>query len=229
MIAVLISVAGQGPQAIARVNTFIGGDAIRKVAGYEGQRTVREHLQGLDETRANKLGGRRSHYYGSARKVTEYRLEGGAIIINIPQVGMPLHYHGGTVSAGKNTSPITGQPTKYLTIPANREAYGRRASDFPGLVLVWGHNGPVGLAVGEEKSAGIAAKTRGPVLTKATRLEPGRMMFWLKREVTLEADPTVLPTEEKLGTNIRDRIASAVRRRFGGLDVTDSFEGGGGI
>lgn len=216
MIGISIDLRGQPLQSVVAVQTFIGSQAIRKVAGYEAQRTVREHLQGLDEARANKLGGRRTHYYSSARKSTEFRLEGDLIIINIPQVGMPLHYYGGTVTAGKNSSPITGQPTKYLTIPAASEAYGRRASDFQDLVVVWGRGGkPVGLAMGEEKSAGEGAPTRGPVLTKKTRLEPGRMMYWLKESVTLPADPTVLPTEDKLATNIRNRLSNAIARRFG--------------
>lgn len=232
MIALMIDVRGAPELAVARVRTFIGSDAMLRIAGYEGQRTVREHLQGLDETRANKLGGARTHYYGSARRATEYRLEGDAVIINIPQVGMPLHYYGGTVRAGKNVSFITGLPTKYLTIPARAEAYGKTASDFPNMVIVWGRGGkPVGLAIAEEAHPLYTAVTRGPVLAKKTQLKPGLVMFWLKKEVTFQPDHSVLPTEEKLITNITDRLSKAVRRRFVGVAgaLGDFEEGGAGI
>lgn len=235
MIAISIDLEGAPEQAVARVRTFIGSDAILKIAGYEGQRVVREHLQGLDDNRANKLGGRRTHYYGSARRATEYRMEGDAVIINIPQIGLPLHYHGGTVRAGVNASSATGQPTKYLSIPARAEAYGRRPSDFPNLVVVWGRNKkPVGLAVGEKTSPGalFSAVTRkhGPMLTKDTKLQPGLMMFWLKLEVTMQPDHTILPTEETISTAVKDRIASVIVRRFGGAVAgPDEVDLGGGI
>lgn len=233
MIAIEIDVTGSPEQSIARVRTFIGGDAIRKIAGYEGQRTVREHLQGLDDSRANKLGGRRSHYYGSARRATEFQIEGEDVIISISQVGMKLHYFGGTVTAGKNSSYATGSPARYLTIPATPEAYGRTVRDFPDLVVVWGKNRrPVGLAIGEEATGSLysaVARRHGAMLTKKAKLTPGKMMFWLKESVTLPPDSTVLPTEDTLGMNIMNRISGAIVRRFEGEDVTGGFEEGGGI
>lgn len=232
MIALSIDVRGQPEQAVVAVRVFIGSQGFLNIAGYEGQRTVREHFQGLDESRANKLGGRRTHYYGSARKATEYRIDGEGVIISIPQVGLPLHYHGGTVKAGKNASFVTGQPTKYLTIPARAEAHGKTVSDFHDLVIVWGRNRkPVALAIGEERRSSLttAITRRGPVLTKDKALVPGLVLFWLKQEVTFEPDPTILPTEEKLGTNIRDRLAKAIVRRFGGEEVQPEADLGGGI
>lgn len=228
--AISIDVSGQAPQAVARIQAFMGSDAMRRIAGYEGQRTVREHLQGLDETRVNKLGGPRSHYYGSARRSTEYQLEGRDVLIVIPQIGMALHYYGGVVSAGKNASFVTGAPTKYLTIPAAPEAYGKSVSDFPDLVIVWGKGRrPVGLAVGEEATGSLYhAVTRGPLLTKKTKLVPGKVMFWLKESITLQPDPSVLPTEEKLANNITEVMGEAVVRRFGG-EAYYVFKEGGGI
>lgn len=234
MIGIMIDVSGQPEKNVVAVRTFIGSRRFLNVAGYEGQRTVREHLQNLDDTRVNKLGGQRTHYYGNARKATEYRVEGELVIINIAQVGMNLHYHGGTVTAGKGASWATGNPTKYLTIPARAEAHGKTASDFPNLVIVWGRNRkPVGLAVGVPSDAGslygAVSRRHGPMLTLEPRLVPGLMMFWLKESVTLQPDPSVLPTEEKLGTNIRDRLGRAIARRFAGQDVTGGFEEGAGI
>ncbi len=213
---------------LARVSAFVTSDSMRTLAGYEGQRTVREHLQGLEDTRANKMGGRRSHYYSSARRATEYRVEGEAIVIGIAQVGMKLHYYGGTVEAGKGTSYATGQPTKYLTIPASPEAYGKSVSDFPDLVVLWGKGGkPIGLAIGEEATGSLyRAVTRGPMLTKKSKLKPGQVMFWLKQSVTMQADPSVLPTMETLGDNISDRLSKASARAFKGETGPDDTLGG---
>lgn len=219
-------VEGNPGEAVERVRAFLVSDSMRNIAGYEGQRTVREHLQGLDQTRANRMGGRRTHYYGSARRATEYVIEGEDIIISIGQVGMKLHFYGGTVTAGKNISSATGQPTKYLTIPASPAAYGHSARDFPNLIVVWGHGGkPVGLAVAEEANR-AGGSHRGPKLVKRGALVPGQMMFWLKESVTMQPDPTVLPTSETLGENIADRVGKAVVRRFGGTSETATDEGG---
>ncbi len=232
MIAVKVELTGHPTEAVVRVQAFLASNSMRNIAGFEGQRTVREHLQGLDETRANKLGGRRSHYYGSARRATEYFLDGDDVVISIAQVGMKLHYYGGTVEAGKNTSFATGEPTKYLTIPAAPEAYGKTVRDFPDLVVVWGAGRkPVGLAIGEEPTGSLYAAVRGgrgALMVKATKLVPGKVMFWLKQSVTLQPDPTILPSMETLGTNITDRVGKAIARRFGGLEVDDQ-EGGAGI
>jgi hypothetical protein len=216
-----------------RVQAFMQSDGMRNIVGYEGQRTVREHLQGLDETRANRMGGTRSHYYGSARKATEYFIEGEDVVISVAQVGMRLHFYGGTVEAGKNSSYATGSPTKYLTIPAAPEAYGRRASDFPDLIIVWGRGGkPVGLAIAEEANLGslYMAVTRSPMLTKRPKTTPGKVMFWLKERVTMQADRSVLPTEDELGENIAGRLGKAIARRFEGKDAeagAGADEGGG--
>lgn len=230
MMTINFQVEGNPGAAVERVRAFLVSDSMRNIAGYEGRRTVREHLQGLDETRANKLGGRRSHYYGSARKATEYFIEGDDVIISIAQVGMKLHFYGGTVTAGKNASYATGTPTKYLTIPAAPEAYGRSVRDFPDLVVVWGKGGkPVGLAVGEEATGSLYHAVRGGAgafLVKSKKLVPGKVMFWLKESVTMQPDPTVLPTAETLGGNIADRLGKAVVRRFGGAAETAADEGG---
>ncbi len=230
--AITVDVSGRPDAHVAAVRVFIGSQGFLAIAGYEGQRTVREHLQGLDQSRANKMGGKRTHYYGSARKATEYRIDGEGVIINIPQIGLPLHYYGGTVKAGANSSYVTGEPTKYLTIPARAEAYGKSVSDFHDLVIVWGRNRkPVGLAIGEERRSSLttAITQRGPVLTKDKNLVPGLVLFWLKKEITLKPDPSILPTEETLGANITDRLGKAIVRRFGGDTTEPEADLGGGI
>lgn len=213
MIALSLQLTGHPDQAIGRVNDFLKSDSMRKIAGYTGALVVKENFQQLDETRGNKLGGRRTHYYSSARRSTSFYLDGEDVVINIAQVGIALHYYGGVVNAGVNDSFITGKPTKYLTIPACAEAYGRSASDFENLVIVWGKGRkPVGLAIGVpvEETA-----RRGPVLTKNTRLVPGQVMYWLKESITVTPDKTVLPSSSTLGTAIGLRLTATIRRRFG--------------
>lgn len=228
MISVIIDTKGAPENAAARVRTFVGGEGARKIIGYEANRTVRDHLQGLDATRRNKLGAEPSHYYNSARRATEFYIEGFDVIVSIAQVGMSLHYFGGTVSAGQGTSYASGTPTRYLTIPATAEAYGKRASDFPDLVVVWGKNGPVGLAIGEEATGSLyLAVTRGPMLAKRAKKRPGKLMFWLKENITIKADPTVLPDDEFLLRNCANRLTGAIARRFSDESTTVEFDDGG--
>lgn len=206
-VGVTVEVDNASP-ALARVQSWLNSDGPQKIAGYEGQRLVREHLGNLDYERANRLGGPRTHYYGSARKATTFYQEADYVVVNIAQVGMALHYYGGIVQAGANVSFATGMATKYLTIPVDPEAHGHTASDFD-LVLLWGRNGPYGLALAERTEkmtlhGGLRVTTR-----------PGKMMFSLRKEVDIQPDKSVLPEPSMMAQSIGDKISAVISRRWG--------------
>jgi hypothetical protein len=155
---------------------------INPTVGRAAVTMLKDHLRGLDATRANKLGGRRTHFYNSAAKGTFYELQPDGVKLGINQVGIRQRYYGGTITAGKGISHTTGRPTQFLTIPAIAEAYGQRASKFAGSLRI---------SLNKERS-------KGALVNKAT----GTVYYWLVKSVTQKADPTILPTDAALSAHI---------------------------
>ena len=149
--------------------------------------SMRENFDALEDERPNQLGGTRTHYYSRARALTSYYIEGDSAVVFTTKVGTNLRYYGGTVEAGANPSYITGQPTKYLTIPATAESYGKRAADFPELEVLWGRNGPYGLGRVTRRTI-----TRGDSFG-VSHAQSVEVLFWLRKSVTVPADPSMLP------------------------------------
>lgn len=71
--------------------------------------------------------------------------------------------------------------SKWLTIPAHRLAYGRRAGTMPGLDFVQ-FSEDLAALVGRAKSTGEST-----------------VYYWLKKEVTQEQDRSLLPSDEAIG------------------------------
>jgi hypothetical protein len=206
---IAITIRDGATPAVNRVQAFLDSDGARALMGRAASNVVRDHLQELDDTRPNKLGGERTNYYGSARAKTSYAIDPDGATVSIAQVGMRLHYYGGTVV------PVT---KKFLTIPATAEAYGKSAASFD-LVLVWGLNGPYALA----KAITSESMTERNGYRQSRKA--GEIMFYLKESVTMQPDETVLPEGGDIAGEIKDRLGSAIRRRFKGLDLEE--EGGG--
>lgn len=225
MIAMRIVLEDTATPALERVRGFLQSEQAQQVIGYAGRNVVREHLQDLEDTRSGASGGPATHYYGSARRSTSYYIVSDtAVEINVAQVGMRLHYYGGTVEAGKGISSATGKPTQYLTIPARSEAYGKKASDFDDLIVLWGRNGPYALARAISTQIGIERSEAGEKLwgkyygAKATSKgqQGGEVMFWLTKSATIKPDPSVMPDSEEFRDAITTRLGSVIRRRFHG-------------
>ena len=221
MIAIRIVVEDTASPALARVHDFLASDQAQQIIGYAGQRVVRKHLDMLETTRPNAMGAPRTHYYGSARRATSFEVVGGgAIEINVAQIGMRLHFYGGTVMAGKGISSSTGAPTKYLTIPAAPEAHGKKASDFD-LVLVWANGHPVALALAETSER--MTEREG---VKAVR-RAGKILFRLRRSVDFAPDPSVMPETADYRDEIVTRLGNTIERRFHGeVSAGEETEGG---
>jgi hypothetical protein len=150
-------------------------EGVRQVAGRAAANTVQKHLRGLDRTRSNDLGGRRSHFYSLAALATSFTTDDQGAIVTVAHLGIAQRYYGGTIR------PINA---KALAIPARAEAYGRRPRDA---------DNPQDLFV----RPGRAGRTAVLARRQGKRLE---VWYWLVKSVTQDPDLTVLPREEEITT-----------------------------
>lgn len=190
----------------------LGNAPIRHAMGNALARLIRNHLAELDRDRPNALGGKRTNFYGAAADATTSQLEGsGGFTVSISRIGIRQRLLGGKIE-----SPAG----KLLTIPARAEAHGKRAADFPNLKVLWGKAGPIALVVSEAviKATGRKLKdgTRSHLKVDEKYGRRGEVMFWLRRSVTQQPDPTVLPKTEAMDAVVLDaaraHVAGIIRR-----------------
>jgi len=145
-------------------------------------RLIRGHLALLDATRKNALGGKRTHFYAAAAKSLYVEAEEGGSAVTIPAVGFRQRYEGG---------PILPVVSKWLTIPATAEAYGRRAREFDDIEFAIIGGKP---ALVRKEDQGSVDFISGKVIPKAKR-KKAAVLFWLRKSVFQQADPTVMPSD----------------------------------
>lgn len=175
-----------------RLLLALAGGRYNAAIGGRVQRATQDHLRRLDNTRANRLGGRRTHFYSKAAQQTFFRVEADGVTISINKQGFRQRVEGGVIR------PVN---KKYLTIPADAAGYGMRASEFPDLKFAmmpnrWGKLQPA--LIRAEQTAIRIGKRRKDGARKITVLgqRGGEVIFWLARKVTQAPDSSVLPGEE---------------------------------
>ena len=110
-------------------------------------------------------------------------------MLSVEHNAIAMRYYGGRINPANR---------KFLTIPANAKAYGRRAREFGSTLAVMvrrkqGKITPIALIDKKYK--------------KKKRIPRGGVYYWLVRSVTQKADPSVLPTERKLATGITNELS----------------------
>jgi hypothetical protein len=175
-------------------------EALKAAAGGSVKRLLQDHFQNLD-TRGNKLDGRRTHYFADAARSISYETDPDGVTISIHQLGIGLHYFGGTIT------PVN---TKYLTIPARSEAHGRRAGEFNNLEILWGRKGPYALAERQSQEIKIR-KRKGQTKLYQGAERGGAIFFWLVKSATIKPNEETLPPEEE----IMDTAIQAMLKQLG--------------
>lgn len=208
MIAIELTVTrDEVTPALLRVAEGLSNDKLLPIFARSVENSMRDNFAQLESDRPNKLGGKRQHYYAGARDATEFRIDGDSAFVFTRQTGMRMRYFGGTIEAGKGISSATGQPTKYLTIPANAEAYGHTAADFGDLEVLWGRDGPYALGLVERRTIARPDGTYG-----AGRAQSTEVMFWLKKSVDIPEDHSMLPAFDKISEDVRSDFNSYVAK-----------------
>jgi hypothetical protein len=204
-IGVQIDIQDTAGPAVRRVLEGLGPGRLNPVIGRAAQNHVRDHLFRLNTERPNRLGGRRTNFYAAAARGTQFTTVAEGVLVSVNKLGIRQRFQGGEIK------PTGGR--KFLTIPAIAEAHGRRAGEFNNLRFAM----PGGKPALVEADATLVKRTKKGF--KGTTSVGGKIIFWLRRSVTQQPDPTVLPSPEALGAAVNraagDHAARLLQRTGG--------------
>lgn len=194
------SVTDRATPVVLAISSAVKPAALRPIVGRSAMQTYRRHLFALNRSRPNALGGPRTNFYENAARGTQFQEVADGVIVSINQIGIRQRIVGGT---------IRPRTKKFLTIPVVPEAHGKRASEFPGLVLMFDRNGrPIGLGEKDITQAGAIGGGR-----RTSAASGIRMIFRLARSVTQQPDPTVVPPILEVAAGVFASVNSFVDRQ----------------
>lgn len=172
--------------------------------GRSVQMVVRDWLVVLEAnsgaTRAALGGGTKTDFFSKAAEVVsgEDALESAenSAVISLNHPGMRRAFQ------DVDIAPQGGK--KYLTIPAVAEAYGKRASEFQNLRLMFRRRGGQVRAVALEEAPATQfnfgrVKKSGRRTVSGQRQTIGTVYFWLVTAVHQAQDRSILPSDDALG------------------------------
>lgn len=216
-VSMQIDLVDHATPAMAALKAEFSKPGVPETAGGAVRRLLMDHLQGLDQSRPNALGGARTHFYSDAARSVTYEADATSATVGVHKLGLALRRFGGTVR------PVN---SKWLTIPAIAEAHGRRAREFNNLEVLWagawGQSRPIGLV--ERASTDISFRKdrrkahRGETILEKGKERGGRIFYWLVKSCEHQPDESVLPTEDLIASAAKFAIlrfiASAAKFAF---------------
>jgi hypothetical protein len=167
-----------------------GSPNINQKAGEGVAILLRSHFRKLEASRPNKNKWRRLHFWADCAKSVQNPILGGdRVVISINQKGIAFQRWG-----KEDVVPVNG--AKALTIPADEEAYGKRAGEFGGDLKVVSLKMPDGRRLGA-----------------LMRKSDSKILYWLKARIHKDPDPTVLPTDAEITNAAITSVESYLRAR----------------
>ena len=151
-----------------------------------------DRFQELENSRPNKLGAPRVHFWSRMRNATTSQARGDRVAIIVNAIGLGLRIHGGTIKP-KGVNKLTGKPLQFLTIPTIL-GYGKRAGENKNQKL---------------KPMRVNGRPALVLDTPDAKTNP-QVYYWLARQATIHKDPTILPTQEA----IRQRSIYEIRKQL---------------
>ncbi len=185
-----------------------------RIAAEVGPRCTRLVQRNFRSLGANKRGWASTHFYGRAAEATNWQEGFGFLNIVINQIGVRQRLMGGDIR------PVNAGA---LTIPAQEEAYGKRAGEFDNLKFAFVEDperGTMRPALVALRATGSEVEQRfyksgpkkGLPYYKETAQTFGlQALFWLSKGVHQEPDPSVLPTDDDFLAEF-DKSAAALMR-----------------
>lgn len=198
MITINTSTHGTAPAVVRAIAGAVQPEKIKPVIGAAVVKSFQVHLFAANRSKPNALGGARKNFYRRAANATAYTVLPDGVQISVNERGIRQRVVGGT---------IRPKTKKFLTIPVVAEAHGKRASEFPDLVVIFDRNGrPVGLG---RREAGDAVVQRAGRVTGASGV---RMIFRLAKSATQQPDPSVVPGAFEIAAAVISAVNSHVDR-----------------
>lgn len=184
-------------EALDRMRVGVKTPGFRKVVGTAGVQAFRDHYtareaDGSTHRTASALGARPQGIFAQFARQTFFEDGGFSVSIVTSHPAIRQRLQGGTIR------PVNG---RYLTIPANSFAYGRRAREV-GVDLVFAY-APRGnettmvpaLIAPDAVEKEVGAKRKDGTRRKKT-IRPAGIYYWLVRQVTQRGDPATVPTKD---------------------------------
>lgn len=193
--AFTITVEGQSNKALADLYKDRLPAGLHESIAKAAADVFRTHFKELDQTRANDLGGKRSHFYWNASQSVQGipTADGAEVVIN--HLGLRQRWLGGTIY------PVNARK---LAIPARAESYGIPPKDFPGdLVVITFRSGAMALVKDEQthttdQFGNYLIKSSAKGQRKSRKRTIGLVEYWLVDQVTQDPDPDVMPSPEDI-------------------------------
>lgn len=154
---------------------------------------VRQHI-------AEKKKSPNTGFWSRVADSVTHRFDASGAVIEIPEPGAALHYHGGTVKQ-KADGPLLTLPTKEVPV---RDRTRLAARDFGGLLsfLPLRRGKTRGLLVEGESYTRTRGKNKGKLGKRPKK--GGKLFYVLRTETTHTADPSVLPSDQQIAEAARD-------------------------
>lgn len=183
-----VRVTDEASPVLQRLGATLTSGEIENAMGRGASTRIQRHLFGLNSTRPNQLGGKRTNFWSACARGTSYTSQPGSATVTISQLGFRQRLQGGEIRA---------RNVKYLTIPAVAEAHGRRARSFSNLRFGFAENKYGNLMPALLKAAATRSP-KGRLKGKDAKKNIGNVMYWLTPRVFQKSDPTVLPKESEI-------------------------------
>ncbi len=187
-----------GPDPLHGLLSAIRDGHHKKPVGLAAVRALKDHLVHVEQTdhhrSASALGANPSGLYGDFAQSTKFEPTVEGVDVSIHHRAARQRIEGGTI--------LPGPGKKYLTIPARREAYGRRAATV-GVPLRFGF-APDPNRGGALRRALVEARAPSAGASKST--QPPGAYFWLIRSAEQVGDPTLIPTPDSFFSAMFDAL-----------------------
>jgi hypothetical protein len=164
--------------ALERMQQSLSGQQLAAACAEPLTALVQRHFFGLG---TNKKGWHSTGFWERASYATNWQSDGSGVDIVCSQLGVRQRYYGGDINPDKK---------KWMTIPAEEEAYGHTAKEFSNLRFVL---------------------FRPDLAALMTKDEKKHVLFWLVKGVHQNPNPGVIPSDAEFDAEIEKGIANLLK------------------